>query len=247
LILGLTWGAIALGLTATVVAGFVRGLAGFGLAILLVPVLSLVIPPAEAVVTGNWLGFMICLVSQRKQVAETERSAWVIAGAAVLTIPLGVLGLSLTPQPVARVLIALVAIAAFVAVLLPPRTHDRPRRGETAMTGIATGVLTGFAGMPGPPVVPFYLRRPLPPPVARASMMSVFFITQGAGVATAVALQVATWRELVLALALYPAVLVGNWAGNRAFGRIAPKAWRWIAGGVLGLAAGGATVKLAIA
>ena len=57
----------------------------------------------------------------------------------------------------------------------------------------------------------------------------------------------ATWRELILALALYPAVLIGNWAGNRAFGRIDPKAWRWIAGGVLGLAAGAAVLKLAAA
>ena len=89
MILGLTAGAIALGLAATLVAGFVRGLAGFGLAILLVPVLALAISPPEAVVTGNWLGFMISLVSLRKQVAETERSAWVIAGVAVLTIPLG--------------------------------------------------------------------------------------------------------------------------------------------------------------
>ena len=247
MILGLTADAIALGLAATLVAGFVRGLAGFGLAILLVPVLALAIPPPEAVVTGNWLGFMISLVSLRKQVAATERSAWVIAGVAVLTIPLGVFTLSLTAPPLARLLIALVAIAAFAAVLLPPRPHDRARKGEAVATGIASGVLTGFAGMPGPPVVPFYLRRPLPPAVARASMMSVFLITQGTGVATAVALGVATWRELFLALGLYPAVLAGNWAGNRAFGRIDPKAWRWIAGGVLGLAAGAAVLKLAAA
>jgi uncharacterized membrane protein YfcA len=102
LIFGLTAGAMALGLAATLVAGFVRGLAGFGLAILLVPVLALAIPPPEAVVTGNWLGFMISLVSLRKQVAATERSAWVIAGMAVLTIPLGVFALSLTAPPVAR-------------------------------------------------------------------------------------------------------------------------------------------------
>jgi uncharacterized membrane protein YfcA len=247
LILGLTSGAIALGLSATLVAGFVRGLAGFGLAILLVPVLGLAIPPAEAVVTANWLGFMISLVSLRKQISETERSAWIIAGVAVVTIPLGVVLLSWTPPPLARLLIALVAIAAFVAVLLPPRQHDAARKGEAVATGIASGVLTGFAGMPGPPVVPFYLRRPLRPAVARASMMSVFLVTQGTGAATAIALRVATWRELILALGLYPAVLLGNWAGNRAFGRIDPRAWRWIAGSVLGLAAGAAVLKLASA
>ena len=72
MILGLTWGAIALGLAATLVAGFVRGLAGFGLAILLVPVLALAISPPEAVVTGNWLGFMIRQVYCLNRFLETH-------------------------------------------------------------------------------------------------------------------------------------------------------------------------------
>lgn len=247
MILGLAAAAIATGIAAALVAGFVRGLAGFGLAILLVPVLGLAIPPVEAVVAANWLGFAISLTSLRKQVADTERSAWVIAGVALLAIPLGVLALSAVAPPVARLLIAGVAVAAFVAVLLPPRPHERPARGETVGTGIVSGLLTGFAGMPGPPVVPFYLRRPIAPATARASMMSVFMITQGAGALTALALGVATWREAAIALGLYPAVFVGNWAGTRAFGRIDPRAWRWIAGGVLGLAACGAVLKLAAA
>lgn len=245
MILGLTANAIAIGFAAALVAGFVRGLAGFGLAILLVPVLGLAIPPAEAVVAGNWLGCMISVVSLRRQVAATEQSAWIIAGAALLTIPLGVLALDAVAPSVARLLIALVAIGAFVAVLLPPRPHERPARGETVATGVASGLLTGFAGMPGPPVVPFYLRRPIPPATARASMMSVFLVTQFAGAVTALLLGVATWREFLVALGLYPAVFIGNWAGGKAFGRVDPTAWRWIAGGVLGLAAGGAVLKLA--
>lgn len=244
MILGLTAAAIVTGLAAALVAGFVRGLAGFGLAILLVPVLGLAILPAEAVVVGNCLGFMVSLVSLPKQMAHTERSAWVIAACAVLTIPLGVLALNAAGPAVARLLIALVAIGAFVAVLLPKRPHEHARRGEAAATGIASGVLTGFAGMPGPPVVPFYVRRPIPPAVARASMMSVFLVTQGVGAATAIVLGLATWREGALALGLYPAVLLGNWLGSLAFGRVDPNAWRAIAGVVLGVAAAGAVLKL---
>jgi uncharacterized membrane protein YfcA len=209
LILGIAWAAIALGLVAALVAGFVRGLAGFGLAILLVPVLALAIPPAEAVVVANWLGFMISLATLRGQAAHTERSAWVIAACAVITIPLGVLALAAAGPELARLLIAVVAIAAFVAVLLPPRPHPHARRGEAVATGVASGVLTGFAGMPGPPVVPFYLRRAIPPATARASMMSVFLVTQGMGALTALVLRVATWREFLVAIGLYPANTAG--------------------------------------
>ncbi len=244
MILGITWGAIALGLAATLVAGFVRGLAGFGLAIMLVPVLSLAIPPAEAVVVGNWLGFMISFLGVRKQIADTEKSAWVIAGVALLTIPLGVLALGAVGGPVARLVIALIAIAAFIAVILPPKPHHKPGTKETVATGMASGLLAGFAAMPGPPIVPYYLRREIAPAVARASMMSIFLVTQGAGILVAVFLGTATWRELWIALALYPAVVLGNHFGARAFGRINPKVWRYLAGGVLGAAALAALIKL---
>ena len=244
MIVGLTWSAIALGVSATLIAGFVRGLAGFGLAILLVPVLGLAIPPAEAVVVGNWLGFLISFMHVRKQIGATERSAWIIAGTALLIIPLGVLALGAVSVPVARLLIALIAVAAFIAVILPSKPHHVPGKGETLATGVASGLLTGFAGMPGPPVVPFYLRRGLDPATARASMMSIFLVTQGAGVAVAVIMGAAHWHELWIALALYPLVVIGNWLGSRAFGRIDAGAWRLIAGAVLGAAAIGALFKL---
>ncbi|PLK27127.1 sulfite exporter TauE/SafE family protein [Novosphingobium sp. TH158] len=244
MIAGITWGAIALGLAATLVAGFVRGLAGFGLAILLVPVLGLAIAPAEAVVVGNGLGFLVSFMGLRQQVADTEPSAWIIGGVALLAIPAGLFALAAAGPDLARLLIALIAIGAFVAVLLPGKPHHRPGKGETVATGIASGLLTGFAGMPGPPVVPYYLRRDIPPAVARASMMSIFIVTQGAGVVLAILLGKANLRELWLVMALYPVVVIGNWLGSRAFGRIDTGAWRVIAGCVLGAAALGAVIKL---
>ena len=60
--LGLSPEQLAVALVAALAAAFVRGLAGFGMAILLVPVLGLAIPPTEAVVMANWLGIFIGLV-----------------------------------------------------------------------------------------------------------------------------------------------------------------------------------------
>ena len=243
--LGLTPEQIAVALAAALAAAFVRGLAGFGMAILLVPVLGLAIPPAEAVVAANWLGILIGLVGVRAILGASERSALVIGGLAMLATPLGVWLLALTEPALARLLIALVALGAFGLVLLPKRPEEHvPSGAETGATGIACGVLTGFAGMPGVPVVPYYLRRHLSPTVARASMMTIFLATSVAGVGSAMALRVATMRELVLALLLFPAVLLGNWLGNRAFGRISDKAWRLFVGLVLGAAAIAALVRL---
>jgi len=237
-LLGLGGDQIAVALIAALAAAFVRGLAGFGMAILLVPVLGLAIPPAEAVVTANWLGIFIGLVGLKALLGASERSAFVIGGLAMAATPLGVWLLSITDPALARLIIALVALTAFGLILLPKRPEGhQPGGAETGGTGIACGVLTGFAGMPGVPVVPFYLRRQIAPQLARASMMTIFMATSIAGVGSAVVLRVATWRELGLAALLFPAVLAGNALGNKAFGKVSDTAWRLFVGFVLGVAA----------
>ena len=244
MIFGLSAASLALIVAATLAAAFVRGLAGFGMAILLVPVLGLAIPPAEAVVVANVLGLLIGLPELRTMLRESEHTARTIALVAVLLTPAGMLLLARTDADLARLLIALVAEAAFVLVLLPQRPPHVPGRAETLLTGAASGLLTGFAGMPGPPVVPYYLGRAIPPLVARASMMLTFLATSAAGCASALALRVATPREFALGALLFPAVLLGNWLGAKAFGRISTRAWRSFTGLVLGSAALGALLKL---
>jgi len=245
LIVGLSAGVIALGLLAALIAGVVRGLAGFGLAILLVPVLGIAATPQEAVVAANWLGVLMGFTGIGRIVREAEPSALPIAALAVMATPLGVVILGITPPGVARLLIALIAHGAFVAVLLPPKPADhRPAMLETSATGLASGILTGFAGMPGPPVVPYYLRRAISPAIARSSMLAVFFATSLAGAATALLLGLADWRAAILALVLWPAVILGNLLGFRVHDRVGPRVWRLITGTTLGAAALGAVVKL---
>lgn len=186
MLIGLTPEQIGVALAATLAAAFVRGLAGFGMAILLVPVLGLAIQPREAVVVANWLGLLIGLVGLRGILGASEKSALQIGAAAVIATPVGVWLLAVTDPALARLAIALIALGSFGLVLLPKRpAHHQPSLTETGVTGLASGVLTGFAGMPGPPVVPYYLRREIPAQLARASMMTVFLITSAAGIVAA--------------------------------------------------------------
>ena len=153
--------------------------------------------------------------------------------------------LALADPALARLLIALIAFGSFLLVLLPKKpAHYSPSLPETGGTGLLSGILTGFAGMPGPPVVPYYLRREIAPELARASMMTIFLVTSLAGVIAASALGVATVREPIFAAVLFPAVLLGNWLGTRAFGTISDTAWRSFTGAVLGLSALAALLKL---
>ena len=230
----------------TFAAAYVRGLTGFGMAIILVPLLGLIIAPGEAVVLGILLQLLIGPVGIGIIMADADRATAVpIALLAMATTPIGMVALDATTPDIARLLITLVAVGAFVAVLLPkqPEGH-RPGRGAIAGTGVASGILTGFAAMPGPPVVPFYFRRHLEPRVTRASMLLIFFVTAIAGTLASIWVGLATWKLFLLAVLLFPPMWLGNFFGARHFGRVPPHVWQAMVAIVLGIAAVSAVVRL---
>lgn len=245
-LLGLSPAALAFAVAAAFAAAFVRGLAGFGMAILLVPLLGLMVLPAEAVVVSNLLGLLIGLAGLPRVWGEADRrSVTTIALLAMLATPVGLLVLHAFDPAWARVLIAVVAVIAFVLVLLPPRPDGHvPHVAETTPTGLSAGLLTGFAGMPGPPVVPYYLRQPIPAARARASMLLVFFATSLASSLVAVAMHMTRPRHAALALALFVPIWLGNRLGGHAFGRVSEGAWRWIVAILLAASATAALVRL---
>ena len=238
--------ALGFALVAAFVAAFVRGLAGFGMAILLVPLLELMILPVEAVVVSNLLALLIGLSGLRQTWAEADRaSAMTIGALAMIATPAGLALLHATDPAWARVLIALVAVLAFVMVLLPPRPDGhRPHLAETGATGLAAGVLTGFAGMPGPPVVPYYLRQAIPAAQARASMLLVFFATSAVSSVAALGMGMTGTRQGLLALALIGPIWTGNRLGVLAFGRVSDRVWRSIVALLLAVSGIAALVRL---
>ncbi|MBX7541652.1 sulfite exporter TauE/SafE family protein [Qipengyuania sp. GH29] len=234
---GYSAAAIIAALLAAFGSAFVRGLTGFGMAILLVPILALALSPIHAVLLTNFLSVFIGVSEIRRLLRGAERSAWVIIALVAVTTPVGLYLLSITSTDVARVAIAGIALSAFAAVLLPRRGALDHHPATTTGVGVLSGLMTGYAGMPGPPVVPYYVGRDIPREVAKASMMLIFTCASTAGIASGAALGVLEWSQLVLAGLLFPAVLLGNWLGNRASGRIEDRTWRICVGLVLGGAA----------
>ena len=79
---------------------------------------------------------------------------------------------------------------------------------------------------------------------AKASMLLIFTIAPVAGLAAGAVLDVLHWEVALFALCLFPAILLGNYLGNRASGRVADPTWRAIVGVILGGAAIAAFVRL---
>ncbi|MGB3796736.1 MAG: sulfite exporter TauE/SafE family protein [Alteraurantiacibacter sp.] len=235
---------IAVAAIATLGAAFIRGLTGFGFGILLVPILALAITPLEAVLALNIMAATLALLEIRYILREAERSALTICVFVVLATLPGMMLLDATPAPLARLLIALVALLAFFAVLLPRRSANVPGPMTTGLAGISAGLLTGFAAMPGPPVIPYYVGRDIPRQTAKASLIGIFGVAGVAGVGSGAVIGVLEWRTVILSLALFPLVMLGNWLGSLAFGKVSDKAWRIFVGLVLAAAAGAALFKL---
>lgn len=228
---------LALVAAITLGAAAIRGLTGFGMAIILVPLLGMVMRPDEAVILAIFLQLLIGPVGLRTILIEGHRqSALAIAATAMLATPFGVWALAHTAPDLARVLIALIAIGAFAMVIVARKSSGRPGKAATALTGVSAGLLTGFAAMPGPPVVPYYLRDAFDPRMARASMMLIFFGTAIAGTVSTVLLGLATERLVWLSLALFVPMLIGNWLGGLAFGKVSPTLWRSFVALLLGVA-----------
>ncbi|MEM8724628.1 MAG: sulfite exporter TauE/SafE family protein [Pseudomonadota bacterium] len=236
--------ALAIAALTAFAAGFVRGLAGFGLSVVLVPVLQLAIDPAAAVLVGIVSLFLIGLTDIGRIRRDADRSAVPLTLIALACMPLGLWALTALPADWARLPIALVSLGAFVLVVVPLGKIELPRKRALAISGFATGFFGGFAGMPGPGMAPFYLRGRLAPEAARASMMAIFLVLTPLSALFFVWLEIGSWREAALAAALFPFVLIGDWFGHRAFGRVTTRQWQVSTALVLGGAALGALWKL---
>lgn len=206
--------------------------------------MQLAIEPSAAVLVGIVSLFLIGLTDIGRIRRDADRSVLPITGIALLFMPLGLWALTALSQDWARVLIALVSLGAFVLVIVPLGQIVMPRISALAISGFATGFFGGFAGMPGPGMAPFYLRGRLSPAAARASMMAIFLVLTPLSALFFIALGVGTWREAALAAALFPFVLVGDWIGHRAYGKVTARQWQVATAIVLGAAAIGAVWKL---
>lgn len=243
--LGLSWTALALIWASIFLAGLVRGLTGFGLAIILIPLLSLIIPPERAVLLGVLMGVLTSPLGYAKarhsvDPAITRPIIW----SSIAVAPLGLYALTQTPPDVSRTLIALIAVASFF-VLIMKRAPEPPKgTGALLATGVATGLLGGFAAIPGPPVIHYFVRSSISAATARDAMIIIFFWSPLAVAIFALIAGRLDWPLGALALSGFPMLAAGNAIGTHFFGRLSDPVWRGLVLALIAGSAAGAVVRL---
>jgi uncharacterized membrane protein YfcA len=217
-------------MAATLVAAFVRGMAGFGAALILTPVFSAFFGPAVAVPT---LGLVDFTMGSPMALRAFRRCQWrevlPLALAAIVTLPLGVWLLAVASPLVLRIAMSLFVLLAVAALWSGWRYSGQPGLPTTLAVGAAAGVTTGAIGMGGPPVVVFWLAGQADAAQARANTVAFF------GVVGVVTLANYFWRGLVtpqvlaLTLVLLPLYGLGLFLGSRAFRILSEQTFRRIA------------------
>ena len=219
-------------------SGLLRGFSGFGSALIYIPLISAVYAPRIAAATMLLIDFA---GSTPFSIRELPRCKWREVGPVVLSaaaaIPVGSLALILVDPSVLRW-----AISAMVGILLLIlasgwRYHGKPTLPVMALVGASSGLGSGAVQIAGPPVIIFWLGGRQDAATVRANLMVFFMAMNVVGCVTYVAQGLISRDVVVLSLALGPPFLVAFWVGARFFHAASDTTYRWIAYGIVALAA----------
>jgi uncharacterized protein len=234
---------VAIG-TIVFVAGFVRGLTGVGLAVVLVPLVNLVLPPERTVLLAVLIGCLAGAMGYRAAWRAVDRSqVLLITVATVVATPFGLLLLFRTPDNVARIAIAAIAFLALLVILMPRPALPPTGKLPAIITGLLTGLLGAFAAIPGPPVIYYFVRSGVPAATTRDAMIVIFLWAPLAVALLALLLGKLDWQLFALALSCFPALAGGNALGTRFFGKVPEQQWRMMIVGLIAIAAMGAVFR----
>lgn len=209
----MTTGQLIVVAVAVGVASLVQVLSGFGFALLAVPLMTLAIPTREAVVVSTLLGAGVSTWQAWHLRTHTVRAlARRLVVAAYLGMPLGLLIFISVDDSVLRLLLGLAVLVAVGLLLVRVDLSAAPRSLDYA-AGFLSGVLNTSLSTNGPPLAFALQARRLAPDAFRATINTVFALSNILGVSLFVAAGKVDRDGLLAALVAVPALFVGQALG----------------------------------
>jgi uncharacterized membrane protein YfcA len=147
----------------------------------------------------------------------------------LVVLPFSLLLLYALDPKVFRYGVSIVALGVVTALVLGFRYRGEVKRPHVFATGAAGGFLGGVAGLPGPPVILFYMARDLPAAVIRANIFLYLYLFD----LTAFGVMGLQGRlelvPLVMGLMLAVPTMAGNFLGSQIFRFGSERMYRTIA------------------
>jgi uncharacterized membrane protein YfcA len=208
-------------------AGLLKGYSGYGFLIAAVPLLTLIFPPVVAVP----IALLVQIISSGNGMRDClHHCDWriigVLAASAAALTPFGVILLTELPEDVVRFCIAGIVALAVALLASPWRRQHSPNPWVAAIYGAVSGLFNGVAGIPGPPVIAYFLGSNIAKERARASMMVIFALTSVVALVPLYFAGALTTSALVYAVISLPAVWGATSLGQYLFHRSSDMAYR---------------------
>ncbi len=217
----------AAGAGIVLLAGFVKGLTGFGSALVMMPVLSALFGPAGAVATLQLVDGPLAWTMVPAAIKRCEKKAvLLLAGGAAVGMPAGIAILKFADPEHLRIAIAVTVLLMAAALASGWRYRGRPSAGLSAGTGVTAGLLGGSTGIGGPPVVLFWLGSQSDGTAVRANLVVYFATGTLMGLGSLIVAGLVTEAIFWRAMSFAPLFGLGMWIGSLAFGRLSETAFR---------------------
>ena len=223
-------GNVVVGICAiALLSGIARGFSGFGSALIFMPLASSIAPPRLVAALLLVIDFVAAapLLPNAWRQADRKATAVMVVGAFV-GVPIGTYFLVRLDPVTTRWIISGFVAALLVLLLSGWRYRGKDHTALSVAIGWLSGFCSGLAQTGGPPIVGYWLGRPIASDIARANILLFF------GASDFFSLMSYGFTGLITADALRFSWLVGPvyglgvWLGSRLFGRASETLFRSI-------------------
>ena len=222
------------------VAAFAQSLTGFGFALIMMPLVTVVLgvrTAAPVVALAALTVYSVNLIRYRRSINVPEVLRLGVASAA--GVPVGIWVLANADEKVVMRILGLTLVVYASYSLLQPKARRVLSRGWVYPAGFLAGCFGGAYNTPGPPVIVYGSMRQWPRDEFRAVLQSLFFLNGILVVASHALAEHVTKQVLVYYLYTVPALAVGILVGSTVDSNLDQKLFRRIVTAmilVLGLA-----------
>jgi uncharacterized membrane protein YfcA len=219
-------------------AGMVRGLSGFGSALVYMPLMSALYGP---LIAAPSMLFVDALTGGAFLLTVWRKALWrdilPLVVSALIVAQFGALVLKYGDPYWLRWIITAVVLAVAALLASGWRYHGRPTLAVTLAVGALSGLLGSAFQIAGPPVILYWLGGSGDAGVLRATFIS-YFAVLAAGMWVTYAIKgLFTAEATALALMVGPLQIVAQYAGTRLFHLTSERVYRILAYAIIALAA----------
>src|SRR5882757_3884264 len=211
------------------VSGIARGFSGFGSALIFMPLASSIAAPrlvAALLLIIDLIGSAPLIPNAWKQ-ADRKATA-IMALGALVGVPIGTWLLSRLEPVTTRWIISVFVFALLLLLLSGWRYRGKDHAAISIGIGGLSGFCSGLAQTGGPPIVGYWLGRPLPSAIARANIVLFFGASDFFSLVSYALTGLITADSIKFSFVVGPVYAIGVWFGAQLFGKASETLFRSI-------------------